>query len=81
MGWLWLAVFGIHPKDHVCLDCGYRWSGAFRIWFSLLVLALGAALLTGILFACLPLLLVAAAVLALIGVVVGSFMLFRMLKD
>jgi hypothetical protein len=66
---LWLSLFGMTPRNHVCLDCEYRWRAPFRTWLYLLVLALGVVLIAGILFTWLPLLAVAAAMLVMIGVV------------
>ena len=75
LAWLWLSIFDLTPRDHVCLDCGSRWGTPFRTWMGLLALALTAALIAGILFAWLPVLAVAAATLVLIGVVSVVFML------
>lgn len=80
--WLWLSLFGLTPREHICLDCGYRWGWGTTLFdlLCLLVLILGAVLLSGILLTCLPILAVAATVLILLGVVVAGFILFRSLK-
>ncbi len=75
---LWLSLFGMPPRDRVCLDCGCRWGAPFFTWQRVLVLALGAVLLAAILYSVLPLL---AAVLVLLGAVVVGSIVYRMLKD
>ena len=81
--WLWLSLCGRTPREHICLDCGHRWGWGTTLFdlLCLLVLILGAVLLSGILLTCLPILAAAAAgVVVLLGVVVFGILLFRMLK-